>query len=298
MLCGHKSSVLHSASAIAVALFSFGLIGWMARQGAAGPKVAAPETMAIAPGSMGYRASGEYLRNDIPVDAPLIDIGFTDPLHIMKYQVSVADYARCVDAGACEPGDTGQATDNRVAVTGMSFEDAQSYASWLSKKTGQVWRLPSDEEWAYAAGSRFYDDALGIGSDGNDPSKRWIAEYRRNTERGVEADPEPKPPGFYGENEHGISDLSGNVWEWTSSCHVRARVTETGAVEKEKTENCGVRVVEGRHRAYMITFVRDAKGGGCSVGTPPDSLGFRLVRDDPRRFSFAALKTWWRAGTQ
>lgn len=32
----------------------------------------------------------------------------------------------------------------------------------------------------------------------------------------------------------------------------------------------------------MSGFVRDAQGGGCSVGTPPDNLGFRLVRDRGR----------------
>jgi formylglycine-generating enzyme required for sulfatase activity len=197
----------------------------------------------------------------------------------MKYQVSSADYARCVDGGACKRADAGRVNGGHVPVTGVSFQDAQNYASWLSKESGQVWRLPSDEEWAYAAGSRFHDDALGIGQDGIDPSRRWLAEYRRNAERGGVSDPEPRPPGFYGENEHGISDLSGNVWEWTNSCYVRARVSDTGAIEKEKTANCGVRVVEGRHRAYMIFFVRDAKGGGCSVGAPPDNLGFRLVRD-------------------
>lgn len=281
MRSGYKSFVLVSVSAIAAALFSFELIGWIAGQSAADPEVAAPETVAIAPGSTAYRASGEYLRNGVPVDAPLIDVGFTSPLYIMKYQVSVADYARCVDAGACEPASPGRDADSSIPVTGVSFQDAQHYANWLSQKTGQAWRLPSDEEWVYAAGSRFFDDALGAGSDANDPSRRWIAEYRRNAAREAQSDPEPKAFGFYGENEHGISDLSGNVWEWTSSCYVRAKVADTGAIEKEKTANCGLRVVEGRHRAYMIFFVRDAKGGGCSVGTPPDNLGFRLVRNDP-----------------
>ena len=298
MLTGYRSSVLVSVSAIAVALFSFELIGWVASQSEADPKIAAPQIVAIAAGTTAYRASGEYLRNGVAVDAPLIDVGFTSPLHIMKYQVSVADYARCVNAGACEPADPGRAADSRMPVTGVSFQDAENYASWLSGKTGQVWRLPSDEEWAHAAGSRFFDDALGIGSDENDPSRRWIAEYRRNAGREPQSDPEPKAPGFYGENEHGISDLSGNVWEWTSSCYVRAKVTDTGVIEKEKTTHCGVRVVEGRHRAYMIFFVRDAKGGGCSVGAPPDNLGFRLVRDEFRRLNFAALKAWWRTLTQ
>jgi hypothetical protein len=46
-----------------------------------------------------------------------------------------------------------------------------------------------------------------------------------------------------------------------------------------RTENCGVRVVEGEHRTYVTDFIRDARAGGCAVGAPPANLGFRLVRD-------------------
>ena len=42
----------------------------------------------------------------------------------------------------------------------------------------------------------------------------------------------------------------------------------------------GVRVVEGRHRTYISDFIRDARAGGCAIGTPPTNLGFRLVRED------------------
>ena len=48
----------------------------------------------------------------------------------------------------------------------------------------------------------------------------------------------------------------------------------------EPIVNCGVRVVEGRHRTYISDFIRDARAGGCAIGTPPTSLGFRLVRED------------------
>jgi hypothetical protein len=39
--------------------------------------------------------------------------------------------------------------------------------------------------------------------------------------------------------------------------------------------------VEGFHRTYMSNFIRDGKSGGCAVGKPPDSLGFRLVKERP-----------------
>ena len=43
----------------------------------------------------------------------------------------------------------------------VSWRDASAYASWLSRKTGRTYRLPTDEEWVFAAGSRFTDDSLG-----------------------------------------------------------------------------------------------------------------------------------------
>ena len=51
----------------------------------------------------------------------------------------------------------------------------------------------------------------------------------------------------------------------------------TGAAARVDS-SCGIYVVEGRHRAAMSSFVRDPRSGGCSVGAPPDNLGFRLVR--------------------
>ena len=50
---------------------------------------------------------------------------------------------------------------DRPAVQ-VSWHDAQAYAGWLSRKTGHTYRLPSDAEWAFAAGSRFRDDGAPV----------------------------------------------------------------------------------------------------------------------------------------
>ena len=60
--------------------------------------------------------------------------------------------------------------------------DATAYAAWLSARTRGIYRLPTDEEWAYAAGCQFTDDSLSPGNDPNDPSKRWLARYDREAE--------------------------------------------------------------------------------------------------------------------
>ncbi len=237
------------------------------------------ETVAVAPGTFAFRLPGEYLKADWPVDAPMRTVAFKRGFEIMKYQVSAADYAGCVADGACVAPEGGRPASADRPVTGVSYRDAVAYAAWLSQKTGDTWRLPSDEEWAFAAAERMNDDALGVEADGANPATRWLARYRAEAGTG-ERDAEPKPLGHFGVNGKGLADVAGNVWEWTTTCYLRATVTANGGVA-QSVENCGVRVVGGRHRGYMSNFIRDGKSGGCAAGIAPENLGIRLVREAP-----------------
>ena len=164
-------------------------------------------------------------------------------------------------------------------VTGVSHIDAEAYAAWLSAQTGATWRLPTDTEWAFAAGERFRGDIEGGAGDPNNPAQRWLAQYRTEASLGRKPDPEPRVQGAFGINSKGLADVAGNVWEWTSTCYLHATIAADGTSIVSSIDNCGVHVVEGFHRTYMSNFIRDGKSGGCAVGTPPDNLGFRLVRE-------------------
>jgi formylglycine-generating enzyme required for sulfatase activity len=248
---------------------------------------AEPAIVKIAPGNLSYREAGDFTRAGKQAEAPLRTMLFSRPLHIMREQVSSADYQLCVQDGACRALDRGIAiAPDRPAVQ-VSWHDAEAYAGWLSRKTGHHYRLPSDAEWAFAAGSRFKDDGAPV--DADDPSKRWISRYERESERDL-SDTTAYPFGKFGLNERGVSDLAGNVWEWTSTCFVRSRVDEAGNAGRP-TVNCGVRVVEGAHRAYVTDFIRDARAGGCAQGVPPANLGFRLVREE--RSWVASVSARW-----
>ena len=257
------------------------------------PDVPAPELVSVKPGVHQYRASGEFLKDGYPVDGPIIPVTIPRPVMIMKYQVSADDYARCVADRACSKPVEDNRRDGDLPVTGVSFKDAQDYANWLSGRTGVTWRLPSDEEWSYAAGSRFVDDALGAADDPANPSTRWLVRYRKYADLDTGKVSTVRPRGTFGANENEIHDMSGNVWEWTSTCYNRSRINAKGRILAGSTANCGVRIAEGQHRAYITFFVQDAKGGGCAVGAPPDHLGFRLVKDNPAPFSVRRVRNWW-----
>ncbi|MBO4224460.1 SUMF1/EgtB/PvdO family nonheme iron enzyme [Bradyrhizobium neotropicale] len=227
----------------------------------------------LSPVSFSYRAAGDFSRNDRPVEGPLRKLRLPADLTVMKRQVTVAEYVRCVDDGACPkvPVPNGSLD---VPVVGVSWHDASAYAAWLSRRTGVTHRLPTDEEWTFAAAEKARDEALPL-VDPADPAQAWIARYEAESARSKSAEKAAQPGGTFGTNSNGLDDLAGNVWEWTDSCFVRASLDDRG--ERITNTNCGVRVVEGAHRAYMTDFIRDPKSGGCAVGIPPTNLGFRLV---------------------
>jgi formylglycine-generating enzyme required for sulfatase activity len=248
------------------------LIGSLGASGAV--EIAAPELVELAPGTLSYRAPGDFTRAGKQAAAPLVTVRFDQPPAIMRHQVSAADYQACVADHICPPLDRDVAIALDRPAVQVSWHDAEAYATWLSRKTGAHYRLPSDAEWAYAAAGRFRDDEFT--PDDSDPAKRWIARYER--ESGNKDDSEPRAFGSFGVNENGIFDLAGNVWEWTTTCFTRGVLDADGNTIKTRP-NCGVRLAEGAHRAYVTDFIRDARAGGCASGTPPSNLGFRLVRE-------------------
>ncbi|MCX7286748.1 MAG: SUMF1/EgtB/PvdO family nonheme iron enzyme [Rhodobacterales bacterium] len=260
------------ALGVGAVLVAAGVLFWAK---GAGP-VPLPEMIRLEATTQSYRPAGEFRQGTRVVDAP-VEVFAAPAIEVMVHHVSEADYTRCVADQACLASTSSQSTD--LPQTNVSYLDATAYARWLSDRTGAEWRLPTDAEWQRIAGDRALDDAFDAAANGDDPSRRWIASYRREVERSGEADLKPHPFGYFGVNDVGVADVAGNVWEWTESCFQNGTVAADGSVIETRSDYCGVRAVQGKHRGFVIVFVRDARSGGCAAGVPPDYLGFRLVRD-------------------
>ena len=209
---------LKSAAGIAVPglLLTVAIVGFVASAdmwpASVTAALAPPMLVTIPAHAARYRAAGQYLLKGVPVDAPLVEEPAAQPLAIMQFEVSQSDYARCVSDGDCKPAADSAKSSGQWPVTGVSFVDASHYAAWLSRQTGEFWRLPTDAEWAFAAGSRFADDGLGLAANAADPSLRWRAAYAFENRDGGAAVTAVQPQGYFGANELGVHDLSGNVW--------------------------------------------------------------------------------------
>ncbi|MGA1869621.1 MAG: NACHT domain-containing protein [bacterium] len=107
-------------------------------------------------------------------------------------------------------------------VVGVSWYEAEAFCRWLgiTEKEGDVYRLPTEQEWeAAAAGAEKREYAWGHKFDKN-KCNSFEAGIGRTSAVGIFK---------WGETPEGISDLSGNVWEWTSTIIGSDRVLRGGS---------------------------------------------------------------------
>jgi formylglycine-generating enzyme required for sulfatase activity len=145
-----------------------------------------------------YRVAGDFSRDGKPAANPLHQVRIPHGLVVMKNQVTAAEYARCMADGAC-PRVTLPAGPGEVPMVGVSWHDATAYAQWISMKTGVVHRLPTDEEWSFAAAEKIGDESLAV-VDPADPAQAWLARYETEAARGRPSVAAPQPAGTFGDN--------------------------------------------------------------------------------------------------
>jgi len=123
--------------------------------------------------------------------------------YLAKYPVTNLEYEQ-FDPAHKEKRNEYSDQDDQPAIY-VSWEDANNYCKWLSKKTGKKYRLPTEAEWEFAAsggGKREYPW-------GNEKPTPERANYDPNLGKTA-------PIGSYplGMTPEGLFDMAGNVWEW------------------------------------------------------------------------------------
>jgi len=159
----------------------------------------AAERDSVCPYEMQYVAGGRL--GEFPLLEFCID----------QTEVTAEAYAACVDAGACDApsrsrfGTWREAGKERHPVTDVSWYDATRYCEHAGK------RLPTAEEWEWAARGR--DEARPFPWGTMAPTSDLACWNRADAELGTCAAGEHP----LGQSRDGVLDLAGNVAEWTAS---------------------------------------------------------------------------------
>lgn len=146
-----------------------------------------------------------------------------------------------------------------MPVENVTWFDCQEFVDRLSRMTGRIFRLPSEAEWEYAA--RGGNKSRGYTYSGSNDLYR-VAWYTENS--GGRTHPVAQKL----DNELGIYDMSGNVWEWCSDNY---------SSNYSSSRNSSNRVNRGGSWGSSVPNCRVAYRG---VDTPPNrfrNLGLRLA---------------------
>lgn len=220
---------------------------------------------------------------------------------IGKYEVSVGEYDACVQDGGCrppewrEPGsqfhvETGKnsyykrlgenVTGASYPIVGVSWDDANAYAAWLSKKTGQAYRLPSDAEWEYAA--RAGTHTIYWWGDSEKSGDTIMAACRGC---GSEFDGVNNAPvAGFAANAWGLHNVHGNVWEWVADIYCVDFRSGPSDGSARMTDDCPVRdganlrVLRGGSSFYEARFMQASKRLRNFNTFRNFSVGFRIAR--------------------
>lgn len=164
-------------------------------------------------------------------------------------------------------GDTelGPACDAAQPVSWVSWFAAKSYAAW---KGG---RLPTTAEWELAAGVGFTQDDGSKEPEFKKAIARWYGK----------PSPAALPAAGSGRaNLHGIRDLHGLVWEWTSDFN-SAIVTgdARGDTGLERQLFCGAGSLGAKDTSNYPAFMRFGFRSSLKAGYTVHNLGFRYAKD-------------------
>lgn len=215
---------------------------------------------------------------------------FEDPRHrvtiarafaLGKYDVTFDEWDACTADGGCNgyrPPDEGWGQGSRPVIN-VSWDDAQSYIGWLTRKTGRHYRLPTESEWEYAAraGSptTYWWGAGASHEFANYGADKCCSGFAQGADRWEAT----SPVGSFPPNPFGLFDMNGNVMQFVADCWHPSYAGAPADASAWLDEPCGMQIVRGGSWNSPPAYIRSADRIFIPASTRANIIGFRVARD-------------------
>ena len=232
-----------------------------------------PVMTLIAPGSITRTPAAAPPTRDPNQFRPVTTI-FDRLFAFGKFEVTFAEYDRFADITGRSRSDDEGFGRGELPVINVSKADAEAYAEWLSDATGEVYRLPTDSEWEYAARADTPRDFVDPVSSNDANFGSLLSDDEIIPDSSSQGG--PLVVGTFAANNWGLHDMQGNVAEWVSDCWSpdpgeSAVVLDDGSCLANTIRNGGWRSAADVNH---LGSNRSADPGAAS-----DQVGFRLLRE-------------------
>jgi len=191
---------------------------------------------------------------------PIKEVTLTRDFAMSKYEITRGQYLEFLqDTNQRVPKAFLDETKHDHPVTEVSWDNAQAFCQWLSRRTGKRVNLPTEAQWEYAA----------KGQKGVEPDLNKVTFRAQGTTPVTQHDSEKSP--------FGIVDMVGNVREWCRDGYAEYEasftIDPTGPLH-----NVSNKAVRGGSFADTFSgFLSTTQRFGFAPNTQMNDLGFRII---------------------
>jgi formylglycine-generating enzyme required for sulfatase activity len=236
-------------------------------------------------GDMVFIPAGEFWMGCSPSDSecyaeekPYHKV-YIDGYYINKYEVTVAEFEKCVNAGSCKKENyyskqekpdwacnLGDSAKENHPMNCVTWYGAKEFCEWTGK------RLPTEAEWEKAA------------RGGTDTKYPWGNEFKTgmaNCDEGTCKDgyQTTSPVGSFKANGYGLFDMIGNVWEWVNDWYDEKYYQSSPGKNPAGPSSSSLKVLRGGSWDDLTRLMRVSDRNRNYPDVRNDINGFRCAKD-------------------
>jgi formylglycine-generating enzyme required for sulfatase activity len=189
---------------------------------------------------------------------------------VARFELTFDQWDICAAYGDCSGGISAEWGRGLQPAINITWQQAKRYVEWLSDVTGKRYRLLTEAEWEYAAGTGKTTLFFFGNDDATLDQYSWYGVNAQNQAHPIDSGKKPNPFGLW--------DMYGNVAEWVEDCYHEGYRGAPNDGSAWTTSDCTHRVVRGGHWLSRASSLRSTSRDWAHFDQGADTIGLRVAR--------------------